>query len=183
MTRHPNGAARTRRSFLQAASATTAAFSLASSVDALAATVGAQGLTPQPSQLVTAEKLKSALVALGAKPGKKNDDAIFGTRTLPFTVALTVESNTIDTQFEYHEDRDHLFQILDGETTFEVGGTPQAGHTEKPGQWHAPSSEGTSVHTLRKGDMLLIPRGAPHKRSTATSVTFLLISATSPLQR
>ncbi|MSO61329.1 MAG: hypothetical protein EXQ50_04440, partial [Acidobacteria bacterium] len=49
-------------------------------------------------------------------------------------------------------------------------------------QWHSPTSEGTTVHTLRKGDMLLIPRGAPHKRSTAGSVTFMLISVTSPLK-
>ena len=182
MTRRRGAEARTRRSFLQAASATAAAFGLAPSVAGSAHLTAAQGLTPQPSQLVTAEHLTSAVSALRAKPGKKNDDAVFGTRLLPFTVALTVEANTIDTQFEYHEDRDHLFQILDGETTLEVGGVPQGGHSEQPGQWHAASSEGTSVHTLRKGDMLLIPRGAPHKRSTATSVTFLLISATSPLR-
>jgi mannose-6-phosphate isomerase-like protein (cupin superfamily) len=30
--------------------------------------------------------------------------------------------------------------------------------------------------TLHKGDMLIIPRGTPHKRSTAGSVTFTLIS-------
>jgi mannose-6-phosphate isomerase-like protein (cupin superfamily) len=127
--------------------------------------------------------MKSALLGLAAKPGNKNDDTIFGRNILPFTVALTVETNTIDSQFEYHEDRDHLFQILEGETILEVDGTPQGGHSEQPGQWHSPTARGTSVHTLRKGDMLLIPRGAPHKRSTKHSVTFMLISVTSPLKR
>ena len=32
--------------------------------------------------------------------------------------------------------------------------------------------------TLHKGDMLVIPRGTPHKRSTEGSVTFYLISTT-----
>ena len=30
--------------------------------------------------------------------------------------------------------------------------------------------------TLKKGDMLTIPRGTPHKRSTVDSVTLILIS-------
>jgi mannose-6-phosphate isomerase-like protein (cupin superfamily) len=30
--------------------------------------------------------------------------------------------------------------------------------------------------TLNKGDILTVPRGTPHRRTTAGSVTFLLIS-------
>ena len=171
-----------RRTFLRTATAATAAMGLPLASGTTPAAAEAQVFRHEPSQLLTAARTQAALQALAAKPGKKNDDAIFGRNIMPFTVALTVESNTIDTQFEYHEDRDHLFQILDGETVLEVDGTPKGGHTEQPGQWHSPTSEGTSVHTLRKGDMLLIPRGAPHKRSTAKSVTFMLISVTSPLK-
>ena len=171
-----------RRTFLRTASVTAAAVGLPFVSDAATAIAEPQVFRHEPSQLLTAERMKAALQTLVAKPGKKNDDAIFGRSIMPFTVALTVESNTIDTQFECHEDRDHLFQILDGETVLEVDGTPKGGHSEQPGQWHSPTSEGTTVHTLRKGDMLLIPRGAPHKRSTAGSVTFMLISVTSPLK-
>jgi hypothetical protein len=130
---------------LRAASAAVAAISLPLSNSAFVATAGAQVFSPEPNQLLTADRMKNALMALAVKPGNKNDDAIFGKGILPFTVALTVEKNTIDTQFEYHEDRDHLFQILDGETTLEVGGTPQGGHSEQPGQWHSPTAQGTSV--------------------------------------
>ena len=143
------------------------------------ASAQAQVFLSEPFQLVTAERIKTALMALDVKPGNDN---IFGTKILPFTMALTVEKHKIDKQFEYHEDRDHLFQILDGSTTYEVGGTPQGGHSEQPGQWHSPTSVGASSITLRKGDMLLIPRGMPHKRSTEQSVTFMLISATSALK-
>lgn len=169
-----------RRKFLTTASVAIVGLPFASDAVGAAAT---QKFTHEPSQLLTAGRMAAALQTLAAKPGAKNDDAIFGRNILPFTVALTVESNLVDTQFEYHEDRDHLFQILDGETTLEVDGTPQGGHSEQPGQWHSPTSNGTTVHTLRKGDMLLIPRGAPHKRSTTKSVTFMLISVTSPLKR
>ena len=60
-----------------------------------------------------------------------------------------------------------------------MDGTPQGGTANNRAVAFA-TSQGTTVHTLRKGDMLLIPRGAPHKRSTAKSVTFMLISVTSP---
>jgi mannose-6-phosphate isomerase-like protein (cupin superfamily) len=172
----------TRRSFLKTASATAVVAGLPFTGEQAAAASAAQVFPHDPSQLLTAARMASALQALAVRPGAKNDDAIFGRNILPFTVALTVESNLVDTQFEYHEDRDHLFQILDGETTLEVDGIPQGGHSEQPGQWHSPTSAGTTVHTLRKGDMLLIPRGAPHKRSTTKSVTFMLISVTSPLK-
>jgi hypothetical protein len=58
-----------------------------------------------------------------------------------------------------------------------VGGTPKNGHSTKPGEWLAPECEGTTAYTLHKGDMLIIRRGTPHKRTTKDSVTFLLISA------
>ena len=171
----------TRRDFLRTASATAAVIGLPLSQSVGPAAVGAQGFSPEPVQLLTADRMKSALMTLDSKPGNPSD-TIFGTKVLPFTIALTVERKTSDTQFEYHADRDHLFQILDGVTVLEVGGTPRGGHSEQAGQWHAATSDGTSVFTLRKGDMLLIPRGTPHKRSTENSVTFMLISATSPMK-
>jgi mannose-6-phosphate isomerase-like protein (cupin superfamily) len=169
----------TRRKFLRAASLSAAAIGLPLSRRGAVAAAEAQVFLSEPFQLLTGEKIKTALLKLDAKPGNDN---VFGTKILPFTMALTVEKNKVDTQFEYHEDRDHLFQILEGSTTYEVGGTPQGGHSEQPGQWHSPTSAGASTITLNKGDMLLIPRGMPHKRITEKSVTFMLISATSSLK-
>jgi mannose-6-phosphate isomerase-like protein (cupin superfamily) len=66
--------------------------------------------------------------------------------------------------------------ILDGATVYEVGGKPKNGRNTKPGEWLAPEAEGATTLKLKKGDMLVIPRGTLHKRSTAESVTFFLIS-------
>ena len=81
-------------------------------------------------------------------------------------------------EFEWHEGRDHLVQIIDGSTVYEVGGKPEGGHSSKPGEWNSPTSQGASKFTLHKGDMLVIPRNTPHKRTTETSVTLYLISST-----
>jgi hypothetical protein len=57
-----------------------------------------------------------------------------------------------------------------------VGGKPKNGRNTKPGEWLAPEAEGATTLTLKKGDMLTIPRETLHKRSTAGTVTLMLIS-------
>ena len=92
---------------------------------------------------------------------------------------MTTETSKIAKEFEWHEGRDHIVQILEGSTVYEVGGTGKDAHGNngKAGEFLAPDSVGATRLTLKKGDMLTIPRGTPHKRSTAESVTFILISS------
>ena len=128
-----------------------------------------------PFKLVPAQTLAEQTSALEGKPGNYN---FFENTPLPFTCVLTVEKAKSAKEFEWHEGRDHILQILDGETVYELGGTPQNGRNTKPGEWLAPTAQGASTLTLKKGDVLIIPRNTPHKRSTAGSVTFYLFSTT-----
>jgi quercetin dioxygenase-like cupin family protein len=166
----------TRRNFLRTAPLV-AAVSLPLTEQFLfasgAAAGGAQAATPEPIQVFPAGKLADAMKALQAKPGNDN---LYANKTLPFTIVMTTEEKKSGKEFEYHEGRDHIFQILDGTTVYELGGTPKNARNTKPGEWLAPASEGATTVTLHKGDMLVIPRGTPHKRSTEASVTFTLIS-------
>jgi len=168
---------RTRRNFLR--TAPLAAAVTLSFTDKLALAIdggqGAASAAPQPYQVFTAEKLADAMKALQAKPGNDN---LYEPKALPLTIVLTTEEKKSAKEFEYHEGRDHVFLILEGATKYELGGTPQGAHKTKPGEWLAPASEGATTLTLKKGDMLVIPRGTPHKRSTGESVTFTLISTT-----
>lgn len=167
----------TRRNFLRTAPLA-AAVSLPFAEQLLFASSAASGAgqvaTPEPFQVFTSGKLTEAMQALKAKPGNDN---LFATKAPPLTIVMTTEEKKSGKEFEYHEGRDHIFQILDGTTVYELGGTPKDARNTKPGEWLAPTSEGATSITLHKGDMLVIPRGTPHKRSTETSVTLLLISA------
>ena len=100
---------------------------------------------------------------------------------IPLAVVITTETAKNAAEFEWHEGRDHLVQMIDGTTLYEVGGTPKNGRNTKPGEWLAPESEGARKVVLKKGDMLLIPRNTPHKRSTAGTMTLMLISSYGPL--
>jgi mannose-6-phosphate isomerase-like protein (cupin superfamily) len=127
---------------------------------------------PAPGiQNFTAAQLHDDIAALASTPG---DNKLVNLPT--FTVALTVEKNKAQEQFEWHEGRDHVFQILEGSTFYELGGTPKNPRSTKPGEWNSPDSENAEKLTLNKGDLLVIPRGTPHRRTTKGSVTLLLIS-------
>lgn len=166
----------TRRDFFLTAPLAAAA-TLSLSEKALFASTGVPQATDTPApgqfQLFTADTLQSYIKSLQTAPGNHQ---LSGSKTTPFTAVLTVETNKSGKEFEYHEHRDHIFQIIDGTTQYQLGGTPQNPRNTAPGEWLAPSSEGAKSVTLNKGDMLIIPRGMAHKRSTTGTVTLLLIS-------
>jgi quercetin dioxygenase-like cupin family protein len=163
-----------RRNFLLTAPAAAAAGLALTDASLFAAPVAGQNLAPaatEPFKLFTAQNIEDDIKALEADPGNRNlvADKTFG-------VMLTVEKEASAKEFEWHEHRDHVIQIIDGETIYEVGGTPKGGHNVGPGEWLAPESVGATTYTLKKGDMLVLPRGTLHKRSTPKSVILTLIA-------
>ena len=163
-----------RRNFLRAAPAA-AGLALA---DARLFALAAQAPNPWPGaaaqfKLFAAAAIAQDLAATQAAPG--TIDLVNG-KDLPFTMVLTTERRKSATEFEWHQNRDHIFQVLDGWTIYEVGGTPKGGHFIAPGEWRGKDAAGATRLTLHKGDRLVIPRGTPHRRGTPEMVTFTLIS-------
>lgn len=128
------------------------------------------------SQVFTAAEMAGELKGVQANHGTKN------LVTSPGTIMMiNEETKKAQKEFEWHATRDHVFQVLDGETKYEVGGTPKGAHETKLGEWLAPESEGAKTVVLKKGDYLFIPRMTPHKRITDGSVSLLLISSQTPV--
>jgi quercetin dioxygenase-like cupin family protein len=128
-----------------------------------------------PFQVFTAEAMASDLSGVQASHGTKNLVTSPGT-----LMVISEETKKAGKEFEWHATRDHIFQVLDGETKYELGGTPKGAHQTKPGEWLAPESEGAKTVVLKKGDYLFVPRMTPHKRTTDGSVSLLLISSQIP---
>jgi len=169
-----------RRNFLRTAPVAAAAgFTLTDSLMAMAQ--GAPGAdvnaAAQPAKLFTSKDLADDMKALDAKPG---DNRLYTSTAIPVQIILTTEKHKSAAEFEWHEGRDHIVQIIDGSTLYEVGGTPTGTKVMGPGEWHATGATGSKSILMVKGDMLLIPRGTLHKRSTEDSVTFMLISNPAP---
>ena len=162
-----------RRKFLRAAPAAAAAgFTLTNASLFNASAVAQTPPSPAlPFRLFEAKVIQDDLKALAANPGSNN---LMQEKT--FVVVLTSEKAKTAAEFEWHEHRDHIFQILDGSTVYELGGKPKGAHSKGPGEWLAPESDGHVTVPLNKGDMLVVARGTPHRRITTGSVTFSLIS-------
>jgi mannose-6-phosphate isomerase-like protein (cupin superfamily) len=166
----------TRRRFLRNAPLAAASFAVA---DRLLAQTPVSPtpeavITPVTFQHFSAAELDEDGKALTGKGGNKNlVDAGPG---LACAVVLTTEVAKSAKEFEWHEGRDHILAILNGSTVYELGGAPVNPRLTKPGEHLAPDSTGATRVTLAKGDLLTIPRGTPHRRSTEGSVTFYLFS-------
>lgn len=160
-----------RRNFLRTASVAAAAGLALGDSKLFAAPAQTNTAATAAVQLFTADNLSGIFGEMAAAPGNKTI-----VNNSNFVVLLTLESAKSAKEFEYHEGRDHVFYVLDGSTTYEIGGTPKGAHSTGPGEWLAPESEGATKMILNKGDMIVIPRGTPHKRSTRGSVKLLLVS-------
>jgi len=161
---------RGRRNFLRSLPAAAAAgFAV---TDSFAPAQSAQPAgSASPYRLFTAGTIQADIQALQMSPG--NNNLVTDSN---FTVALTVESGKSAKEFEWHEGRDHVLQVFSGSTVVEVGGNPRNGHSVGPGEWRAPASEGATALTVNQGDILVIPRNTPHRRTTSGTVALLLIS-------
>ena len=163
-----------RRSFMRAAPAAAAILAAAdaSIFASFTAAQSTQAVGSVPAfQVFTADAIQTDIKGLEANAPSSN--LVTGKN---FTVSLGVETAKSAKEFEWHEGRDHVMHILDGSTVYELGGTPKNARNIRPGEWLAPDSEGAATVTLHKGDWVVIPRGTPHRRSTAGTVTVLLIA-------
>jgi mannose-6-phosphate isomerase-like protein (cupin superfamily) len=169
----------TRRNFLLTAPIAAAVASPFAETMLLASTAGSgvgQTTDGAAVQVWTAGQMEGELKGVQANHGTKN------LLTTPGTlVIINEETKKAAKEFEWHATRDHVFQVLDGETKYELGGTPKGAHQTKPGEWLAPESEGAKTVILKKGDYLFVPRMTPHKRTTDGSVSLLLISSQTPM--
>ncbi len=172
--------AQTRRSFIRSAPlAAAVAFPLALPLaDTLlhASALAADGGERSTFQVFPASTLEGMVKSLEEAPAAK--DIVTGSTGISITISA--EEKKAAKEFEFHAHRDHVFQVLDGTTRYEIGGKPRNPRQTRPGEWLAPESKGATTITLNKGDMLVVPRMTPHKRTTEASVSLLLINAACP---
>jgi mannose-6-phosphate isomerase-like protein (cupin superfamily) len=170
---------KTRRNFLLTAPLAVAAVSPLTDTLLRASTMGAgmgQVDGTKTFQVFQSADLDGVIKDVQAAHSAKD---LISTKATAMTMTVSEESKKIAKEFEYHAHRDHVFQVLDGETEYQLGGVPKNARETKPGEWLAPESEGHTTVKLKKGDYVSIPRLTPHKRVTEGSVTLLLIAATS----
>lgn len=67
---------------------------------------------------------------------------------------------------EVHRDSDDYHVMLEGSAIYYLGGTLENPKEVSPGEWRGTGIAGGRTVELRPGDMIFVPRGTPHYRST-----------------
>ena len=101
------------------------------------------------------------------QPSNKAEDLIGGAG-MELRVAIQHENNTSAPTAELHDTSDDVYYVLSGTATLTLGGTLDAG------EWRGPKISGGQKVEIAKGDLIVVPRGTPHHRST-TNQDFTMI--------
>jgi mannose-6-phosphate isomerase-like protein (cupin superfamily) len=106
--------------------------------------------------------------------GLNKVEELIGGPGMELRVALQHENNTTAPTAEIHDASDDVYYVVDGTATLTLGGTLETPKEVEPGEWRGPRIVGGQKVEIAKGDLIVVPRGTPHHRSTANQ-DFMMI--------
>lgn len=98
-------------------------------------------------------------------PENKTEELIGG-EGMELRVAVQHENNRAAASAEIHDASDDVYYVLDGTATLTLGGRLESPREVEPGEWRGPRIVGGRSFDVTKGDLIVVPRGTPHMRST-----------------
>lgn len=133
-----------------------------------AQTPGAQGRVPstpaRPFVVMPAQSLDEMETKL--RTGNKIEE-LMGGEGMQLRVAVQHEKERAGADAEVHDASDDVYYVLEGSATLTLGGRLDSPREAEPGEWRSPRIVGGKTVEVKKGDLIIVPRGTPHQRSTA----------------
>ena len=123
--------------------------------------------------VMTKQSLSGIVDELEKEAGNKNRDVVAAAGN-QMRVALFHDENRVNDLVEVHDSSDDIYYVLDGTATLLLGGTLVEPNETAPGEWRAKTSTGGKSYTIKKGDLIVVPRGTPHQR-TVTGKGFSMV--------
>lgn len=128
--------------------------------------------------VMTGQSIADAIKSLQSE--NKTQNLISG-EAIGCRVFIQHEKDVSTGQAEVHDGADDVFLILEGSATLTLGGKLDSPKQTQSGEWRASSITGGRDVLLRKGDLVIVPRGTPHRRTTpGQEVTLMVIKAFAP---
>ena len=119
---------------------------------------------------------------LEQKAGNTNEDivAAAGEQT---RIAIFHDEKRENDLNEVHDGSDDIYYVLKGTATLLLGGSLVDANEISPGEWRAKTATGGKSVTIKKGDLIFVPRGTPHQRTvTGKGFSMILIKIFSSAQ-
>ena len=142
-------------------------------LSALAVAAFAQSITSGPSQR-SPSTARRAFVVLPAQSlgdlerklrSENKAEDLIGGAGMQLRVAIQHEKDHAAPSGELHDASDDVYYVLEGTATLTLGGKLEAPREVEPGEWRGKINGGQNVE-IKKGDLIIVPRGTPHERNT-----------------
>jgi mannose-6-phosphate isomerase-like protein (cupin superfamily) len=127
----------------------------------------------RPFVVMSAQSLDDLQKTL--KPENKTSELI-DSAGMQLRVAVQHEKNRGGAAAELHDASDDVYYVLDGSAMLTLGGRLDSPKETDPGEWRSPRIIDGKTFEIKKGDLIVVPRGTPHQRSTENKdFTMILI--------
>jgi len=101
---------------------------------------------------------------------------IIGGAGMETRVAIQHDHRRSGDLVELHDKSDDVYYVLKGQATLELGGTLVDPKEATPGELRAKTVTGAQSIVIKEGDLIMVPRGTPHRRSvTGKGFSMILI--------
>lgn len=152
-------------------------FSLTLTFFVLTIAVSAQQRQPststKPFVVKTKQQVADIYRQLEKQDGNKNQDVV-PAAGVQMRVAIFHDEKRENDNFEVHDASDDIYYVLEGEATLMLGGSLTAPNEISTGEWRSKVATGGQKVTIKKGDLIVVPRGTVHQR-TVTGKGFSMI--------
>ena len=139
--------------------------------------IAANGQAPstpsRPFVVKSKQQVSDITKEIAAKEGNQQSD-VFAAGGAQMRVAVFRDEKRENDLHEVHDGSDDIYYVLDGEATLILGGMLLEPKQISPGEWRAKSATGGQKVVIKKGDLVIVPRGTPHQR-TVTGKGFSMV--------
>ena len=121
-------------------------------------------------------KTKQSLTDLekSLRSDNKVEDLIGG-EGMELRVAIQHDRKKDTADAELHDASDDVYYVLEGSAELTLGGSLENPREATPGEWKSSKIIGGQTFTIKKGDLIVVPRGTPHHRINTKGKEFSLI--------
>ncbi|HKP71063.1 MAG TPA: hypothetical protein VJV05_17380 [Pyrinomonadaceae bacterium] len=130
-------------------------------------------VSSKPYIVKSKQEINDMYRAMEKESGNKNTD-IVPAAGVQMRVAVFHDEKREGDQFEVHDSSDDIYYVLEGDATLALGGSLTEAKEISPGEWRSKAATGTKNVSIRKGDLIVVPRGTVHQR-TVTGKGFSMI--------
>ncbi len=151
--------------------------SIASVIAVCAFSTAAQQ-TRQPSSPIRpfVVKTKQSVADLEKALGNENKVTdLIGGEGMQLRVAVQHDETRPTADAEVHDASDDVFYALEGSAQLILGGKLDNPREATPGEWKGAKIIGGETFIIKKGDLIVVPRGTPHQRIAVKGKEFSLV--------